>query len=181
MCLNASRSRDVEDAIPYMVGVFRKKAIPYIFIYGWTLINGGNVFERFAFAGCRGRHPLHFHIWVNIDKFGKVFERFAFTGCRGRHPLHGRCISQGRHPLLFHIWMNIDKIRMICLNASRSRDVGDAIPYKIDVFHKGVIFNVSYALRTLVNWGNVFERFAFTGCRRRHPLHGRCIMQGSHY
>ena len=30
MCLNASRSRDVGDAIPYMVGVFHKDAIPYI-------------------------------------------------------------------------------------------------------------------------------------------------------
>ena len=46
----------------------------------------------------------------------------------------------------------------ICLNALRSRDVGDAIPYKIDVFHKDAIFNVSYAIRILAKGGNVFER-----------------------
>ena len=28
--MNASRSRDVGDAIPYMVGVFHKDAIPYM-------------------------------------------------------------------------------------------------------------------------------------------------------
>jgi len=39
----------------------------------------------------------------------------------------------------------------ICLNASRSRDVGDAIPYIVGVFHKDAILDVPYALRTLVN------------------------------
>ena len=37
------------------------------------------------------------------------------------------------------------------MNALRSRDVGDAIPYMVGVFHKDAIFNVSYALRILVN------------------------------
>jgi len=68
----------------------------------------------------------------------------------------------------------------MCLNASRSRDVGDAIPYMVGVLRKDAIFNVSYAIRILANGGNVFERFAFTGCRGRHPLHGRCISQGRH-
>ena len=40
-CLNASRLRDVGDAIPYMVGTIYKNAIPYIIIYGWTFINLG--------------------------------------------------------------------------------------------------------------------------------------------
>jgi len=39
----------------------------------------------------------------------------------------------------------------MCLNASRSRDVGDAIPYMVGVLYKDAIFNVSYALRTLGN------------------------------
>ena len=39
----------------------------------------------------------------------------------------------------------------ICLNASRSRDVGDAIPYMVGVLCKEAIINVSYVLRTLVN------------------------------
>ena len=39
----------------------------------------------------------------------------------------------------------------MCLNASRSRDVGDAIPYMVGVFHKDAILDVPYALRTLVN------------------------------
>ena len=99
-CLNASRSRDVGDAIPYtvgmiyknaipyMVGVFRKKAIPNIFIYEWIFINLAT-----------------------------------------------------------------------CLNATRSRDVGDAIPYTVGVFRKDAI---PYTVGTIY--------------KDAIPLHGRYVL-----
>jgi len=49
--------------------------------------------------------------------------------------------------MYYEYWQTV----AMCLNASRSRDVGDAIPYMVGVFCKDDILNVSYALRTLVN------------------------------
>ena len=71
----------------------------------------GNIHERFAFTGCRGRHPLHSYIYcknaipnmriirrMNIAEFGNIHERYAFTGCWGRRPLQILGLCEGAIP-----------------------------------------------------------------------------------
>ena len=79
MCLNASRSRDVEDAIPYMVGVFHKDAIPYIFMYGWILINLGTCLNATRSRDVGDANPY---------TVGTIYKDAI--------PLHGRYVLQGK-------------------------------------------------------------------------------------
>ena len=171
---------------------------PTCVLFLWMNIDEfGNIFERYAFTGCRGCHPLHAvysyewislnlaiymnavrsrdvedaipYIWfirrMNTDKYRNIFERCAFTGRRGRHPLH--CF----------IWMSIGKYG-IYMNAVRSRDVEDAIPY-IVIF---IVRTPSPTCGLFEGWIPINMEIFLNTSRSRDVCtsKSRCASQGRH-
>ena len=110
--MNAVRSRDVEDAIPYIWFIRRMNTDKY-----------RNIFERCAFTGRRGRHPLHCFIWMSIGKYGIYMNAVRSRDVEDAIPYIVIFIVRTPSPTcgLFEGWIPINM--EIFLNTSRSRDV----------------------------------------------------------